>query len=591
MRSVATGLALLALLALAGCSRSFTAPNDSGAGRDAALLDADANMFDAGALDAEAGVDAAMPACVPEPEICNGRDDDCDELIDEEPEASTWCGARCGIDTCPRARALMPLSGGLVTTRRPTFRWVLEGGADAAQVEVCLDRRCAEVVMRIDGVTDARPVEDLPRGFVFWRLVPRRGGADLPAVSPAWPLFVPSVGLSDRDTWMEQRFDFNCDGYVDRVVERSDVRAGAYWYWSSLLLGEPTGFVESARIGEYDVSGTPAVAGVRFIGDIDGDGCSDLGWGLSSPSGGRYQLAFGNLSGIPTPGPLIEDPADDQWSGLQAAGDVDGDGYADQLVRLAYDERAYFVLRGGPRERLGTQWLTVPLSASEEYFMGVTVAGDLNGDGRGDLLERHYAHLWSILGGDLIAAPVLYGPAPPRGAWTPDLHMIGDVDGDGVPDFAALRPNSSFFDPDAWTARSRETTPDAGAEIWTEMAHWSVNPTLATPACDVDGDGYGDLVFEPYTPEMIPILRRGGPMGPVEDIPLPEAVRGTAGGFFPYIRGPGDAVCLGDPDRDGFQDMLIGAGDRRVGGELVMLRGTAHGFDPTPIFTLVTNPP
>ena len=574
-------LALIALLALAGCARSFTARIDGGAVVDAGVSDADAGS-DANALDADTAVDAAMPACVPEPERCNGRDDDCDDVVDEEPEASTWCGARCGVEMCPHARPLMPLSGGLVTTRRPTFRWVLEGGADAAQVEICLDRACDDVVMRIEGETDARPDDDLPRGFVFWRLVPRRAGAALPAVSPAWPLFIPSVGWSDRDTWLEQRFDFNCDGYVDRVVERYDGRAMTQW--SSMLLGGPAGFVESARIGEYHVSGSWSIGGVRPIGDVDGDGCSDLGWGRRTSAGEWYQLAFGNPSGVPTLGPLIEDPVVDQWYGFQAAGDVDGDGYADQLVRLAHDERAYFVLRGGPRERLGTEWLAVPLSASDEVLMGVFVAGDLNGDGRGDLLERHHPHMWSTLGGEAFAAPVPFGPAPPRGGYTPELRAIGDVDGDGVPDLAALDLGRYPLDRDAWTLRSRETTSDAGAEIWVPIADASTSPTLTTPACDVDGDGFGDLVFESYSVELTPILRRGGAMGPVEDIPLPRAVSGS---FYAFIRDSDDAVCLGDPDRDGFQDMLIGT----RGGELVMLRGNAYGFDPTPIFTLATSTP
>ncbi len=575
--------ALLALLALAGCARSFTARIDGAAAPDAAVPHADA-ATDANALDADGGADAAMSACVPEPETCNGRDDDCDDLVDEEPEASTWCGARCGVETCPRARALMPLSGGLVTTRRPTFRWVLEGGADAAQVEVCFDRACDDVVMRLDGVVHARPDDDLPRGFVFWRLVPRRGGAALPAVSPAWPLFVPSVGLSDRDTWIEQRFDFNCDGYVDRVVERYDGRAMTQW--SSMLLGGPAGFVESARIGEYHVSGSWSIAGPEPIGDLDGDGCSDMIWLWVSVPGerARIQVAFGGRSGIPTPGPLIENPEVDRWHDFQAAGDVDGDGYADLLVRSFYDERAYFVLRGGPRERLGSEWLTVPLSASEEVLMGVSVAGDLNGDGRADLLERHHSNMWSTLGGDTFAAPVPYGPAPPRVGGTPELHSIGDIDGDGVPDLAALDLGIYPFGRDAWTARSRETTPEAGAEIWVHLADWFTHPTLTTPACDIDGDGFADLVYQPYTVEMTPILRRGGPMGPVEDIPLPDVVSGSRDA---HIRDSGDAVCLGDPDRDGFQDMLIGT----RGGELVMLRGNAYGFDPTPIFTLATSTP
>jgi len=155
------GLAALVAATLSGgCWRSHTPP-------DTGPVDAvDANASDAGTSDAQiddAGLDAGYddageedlgpPPCVPEPEICNGRDDDCDDVVDNEPAASTWCGALCGVEVCPRARPIAPMSNSLLTTRRPAFRWALEGDADSATLEVCRDRACTAIVTRLEGTS------------------------------------------------------------------------------------------------------------------------------------------------------------------------------------------------------------------------------------------------------------------------------------------------------------------------------------------------------------------------------------------------------------------------------------------------------
>jgi hypothetical protein len=94
-----------------GARRDAGAPSDAGA-FDAAPADAgsvdggapDAPGFDAGGLDAgapDAGFDAGPP-CVPAGEVCNARDDDCDDVIDE---AGCECDVRRNLGSvylfCP----------------------------------------------------------------------------------------------------------------------------------------------------------------------------------------------------------------------------------------------------------------------------------------------------------------------------------------------------------------------------------------------------------------------------------------------------------------------------------------------------------
>ncbi|MFK7985810.1 MAG: hypothetical protein AB8I08_07235 [Sandaracinaceae bacterium] len=106
------GLTLLCGL-LSGCGLlldPYNHSDDASVGMDAGS--ADGGSRDAGARDATPIVDAPMvldggapdaPACVPSDETCNGEDDDCDTLIDEEPAAIDefncgFCGNVCPID-------------------------------------------------------------------------------------------------------------------------------------------------------------------------------------------------------------------------------------------------------------------------------------------------------------------------------------------------------------------------------------------------------------------------------------------------------------------------------------------------------------
>ncbi|CAM5382909.1 FG-GAP repeat domain-containing protein [Streptomyces tanashiensis] len=117
---------------------------------------------------------------------------------------------------------------------------------------------------------------------------------------------------------------------------------------------------------------------------------------------------------------------------LTSPGDVNGDGYADLVVRQASTGDVYF--HGGTadhrvkaRVRIGADW---------KLYKKLVGAGDLNGDGRGDLLGVDASGvLWRYYGtatGGVTARARVGG----WGAYS-SLVGVGDLSGDGRADLVA----------------------------------------------------------------------------------------------------------------------------------------------------------
>lgn len=542
--SVWRGLCCVALLLLTGCVRSRIVGDGA----------VDAGAVDLGGGDLAALVDGAaidgpiVPVCVPEPEICNGRDDDCDDVVDNEPAASTWCGARCGVEMCPRARPIAPMSNSLLTTRRPAFRWALEGDADSATLEVCRDRACTAIVTRLEGTTSATPLADLPRGVLFWRLVPRRGGRALPAVSPPWVAHLPNVS-HDVDTSTGTVLDLDADGRGDVVFKT--------FHGAEIYLGSPIGLVAAYRFDRIS-------DGIEKLGDVDGDGHDDLGNYTGVPS----QLFRGAPGGLAPPIPL-ERIGD-------GTGDVNGDGYADLLVfdGIVYGSPAG--PRGAPTFNLPTEWWWIERG---DAFP----AGDLDADGIADIAAYipcseslgcpANTHVWVFPGSISGLLPgVDWGPEPPvmsiSGSRVTNL-LLGDIDGDGRMDLAVnanwVGERRSPRPPRSWGVLPSRRPPSSDTP-WVRLGELQ----LVGPACDIDGDGIGDLLTSDGARVL---LSRGGPAG------LESAIDVLLG-LTPFA-----STCLGDDDGDGLSDVAVHARDpAAAGGEgadvLLVLRGKPRGTVP-----------
>lgn len=225
----------------------------------------------------------------------------------------------------------------------------------------------------------------------------------------------------------------------------------------------PAGGYDDARFGE----------GLALT-DLNGDRYADVVVGATQYAD-RTGLVFvftGTPSGVAET-PLIElanplgAPDTDFGAVVAAPGDVDGDTWADLVVAapLATVDRRFYqgishLYRGGPAGAAGapSAELRSPNADEDVTYFGLAVAGagDLDGDGRGDLLvgqphmssihpgfHEGLAFVFSGVAGGISTAPssVLALPAPqPGSAFGRAVGCVGDVDGDGRDELAVGAP-------------------------------------------------------------------------------------------------------------------------------------------------------
>ncbi len=271
-------------------------------------------------------------------------------------------------------------------------------------------------------------------------------------------------------------------------------------------------------------------------GDVDGDGLADLlvGSPRSDQAGDDAGAAYLVLG---TAGPesaslstaiAFVGAADADMAGtwVAGAGDVDGDGTPDVLVAghgSAAAEGSAYILLG--RSGLASQSLadadTVLTGVAGSDFAGYPSrsAGDLNGDGLGDLAFGAYGAGPEYEG----AVYVFFGSgALPSGSFSSADLVIegvvtsdnfglsvagtGDTDGDGLDD---LLIGARSHDHDAsdqgsaflffgGLAPGSLTAADAGAKFWGEGEGDLAGSSVAG-ALDFDNDGLSDLLVSSYS--------------------------------------------------------------------------------------------
>jgi hypothetical protein len=285
-----------------------------------------------------------------------------------------------------------------------------------------------------------------------------RGSAVGPAATPAWTVLGAS-GDPSFGTAMTAG-DFNHDGYGDLVVGSADFGSDDHGK-VFVYLGGPSGLPASPSwTSEGDVAASARFGAALATADVNHDGYADLvvSAASASPTGGGKVFVYlggpGGLAAAPAWTHANEAAGDDYGAVVASAGDVNGDGFEDVLVTapFALGARGKVYLYLGSASGLGATaaWTAQGASAYKANVSsgsllgaGAGSAGDVNGDGYGDVIvsapqdrsNRGVAYIYLGSAAGLASAPS-WQAIGENASDEFGYHAgpAGDVNGDGKPD-------------------------------------------------------------------------------------------------------------------------------------------------------------
>ncbi|HLF25275.1 MAG TPA: FG-GAP-like repeat-containing protein [Anaerolineae bacterium] len=435
--------------------------------------------------------------------------------------------------------------------------------------------------------------------------------------------------------WVSTAGDVNGDGYADIIVgahfydhDQTDEGQAFVWYGGSSGLGAngtPTNADWSAESNQASAYFGAAAA---TAGDVNGDGYSDVivgadGYDNGESNEGRAFAWYGGSGGLGANGT----PANADWSAesnqvdgnfgltLGAAGDVNGDGYADIVIGAwKYDNgesnegRAYVYHGSSDGLSTSANWTAEANQADAEFAYTVSTAGDVNGDGYADVMVG--ARLYDSAQADAGRAYVYHGSAAGLSAsanWTADgaqgseyfghgVGAAGDVNGDG---YADVMVAAAGYD-GGESNEGRAALYYGSATGLSATAGWTAESNQADAFLvvvgtvgDVNADGYADVMVtaERYdngeSDEGRAWVYHGSPAG------LSATAAWTAESDQGSAQFGHSVSTAGDVNGDGYADVIVGArlfdnGQSDEGRAFAYL-GSATGLSTTAAWTAESN--
>ncbi|MFI1761471.1 FG-GAP and VCBS repeat-containing protein [Streptomyces sp. NPDC020800] len=367
------------------------------------------------------------------------------------------------------------------------------------------------------------------------------------------------------DSFKVAKADFNGDGIGDVATSAATAYVSGHKGAGQVvvLYGTATGVTSAKRSTlSQNTSGVPgtAEAGDAFgaelaYADFNNDGYDDLVVGSpdekvgTDTNGGGVAILWGSKSGLTGKASDVPDPAPsshDFWGKDLAAGDFDGDGKADLVVGSS--SATLYLYKGGfsTTGAYGSRTTIKPpiQSGTNDYPFGPMslTAGDINGDGRTDLVVDGYE------------TTTKYG-------WNTNYWLPGTASGLSGSSAKALKPG------------------------------------IVTAIGDINGDGFGDIVsgagWDATTEDGTPVpdasnggrvnVTYGSASGPASTTGITQNT-----GSVPGTSEKGDAfgwdLDLGDINGDGYQDLVVSSPDEDIDGVsntgmVTVLYGSASGVN------------
>ncbi|AOP32422.1 hypothetical protein A0128_00095 [Leptospira tipperaryensis] len=385
--------------------------------------------------------------------------------------------------------------------------------------------------------------------------------------------------------------DINGDGYPDAMIGSQNFsRARAY-----LSLGQGGGLTATPAT---TINGASGFGYSVVLSDIDGDGYADATVSNTAANFSIY-LSLG-ASGALSTTPLTPTTVGTGILNI-ASGDINGDGFSDIIVGSPYDlsnvGSAYiFTSNAAIGQGVSfTQQVNNPSLAGSTQFYGYSVAlGDLNGDGKSDLISgavgssQNGAFFVHTSQGTTFASYSQTFSGSATNEWYANSAATMDVNRDGLADviLGAYQESGAFGRTYLYLSNSGILSNAANSPV--TGVSGSQSATSVTSG-DINGDGLFDILIGGYSYTntfsaqgcAITFLYGGNTLGlnPTSLNFLTQAV--NQGNM-------GNVISSGDINGDGFSDLLVGAPNSIGGGAYVgkvylyLSDGTGAGYTSTP---------
>lgn len=437
----------------------------------------------------------------------------------------------------------------------------------------------------------------------------------------------PNTPLTMAGSQMEENFgrslacagDVNGDSYADLMIAGRFQGKGP---GNEGVVGIYAGFAAGIHVKPISVlksNQANAFLGqsVASAGDVDGDGFSDVVVGAhlfdhGQSNEGIVLIWHGTTSGpdAATAAALHSNQPESAFGySVAGAGDVDGDGYDDIIVGAPHydngqlEEGAAFVFRGTPQGISKTASNMLEANQADAGFgASVSAAGDVNGDGFGDMIigAMHYDNgedeegaAFVYLGSQAGIQPIpIMLESNKTGAWFGCAASHGgDLNGDGFSEVVIGAMNYSNGQPEEgalyiFTGSPNGPNPAAVHIIESEMEDARLGNSVAY-AGDLNGDGQDDIVAGAYGvgdydagAVFVGYGKTGSP-----DLLTIDHIKGV----HDQAHLGWDVSGAGDVNADGFHDLIIGAHAYDNGdGAAYVYYGSSGGItsiNSTPLYT------